>query len=553
MRTFLHFICAALLCELTFSQGNPSFGQSPETKSAFEAADVHVSRTTRYPGLRGPMLRNGRYEIHLATMVDLVAKAYGVDQVRVLGGPVWLENDRFDVIAKVPSGTTPDTAKPMLVTLLADRFKLVVHNDSRPMTAYALKAGKHPQLKEADGTGDTGCKFTPPSPTASGGPPPGPPLLSYSCHNMTMAAFAEALHTTIILAPQYLNEKLVVDQTGLKGTWNFDFKYTLKGMFGPPRADGANSSITLFDAIEKQLGLELDPTQVPLPVIVVDSVNQKPSANSPNIAETLHVEPPPTEFEVATLKPTPPDFRGMRLQIQPGGRVTMAGINLKFLIEQAWDVNDEMLVGAPKWMETDRYDMNASAATQGPEMDIEDLWPMLRALITERFKMTSHMEDRPVTAYTLKETKPKMRKADPASRMKCWEGPPSEGKDPRDKNPVLARLITCQNITMAEFADRLKGLAPGYIHTPVLNATELSGGYDFTLSFSPAGMPGAGAPPRDASGPTPDGTTPAASEPNGAITLFEAVEKQLGLKLEAQKRPVPVLVIDHADQKPTEN
>jgi uncharacterized protein (TIGR03435 family) len=243
----------------------------------------------------------------------------------------------------------------------------------------------------------------------------------------------------------------------------------------------------------------------------------------------------------------------MRLQIQPGGRVTMAGINLKFLIEQAWDVNDEMLVGAPKWMETDRYDMNASAATQGPEMDIEDLWPMLRALITERFKMTSHMEDRPVTAYTLKETKPKMRKADAASRMKCWEGPPPEGKDPRDKNPVLSRLITCQNITMAEFADRLKGLAPGYIHTPVLNATELSGGYDFTLSFSPAGMPGAGAPPRDAGGPSPDGTTPAASEPNGAITLFEAVEKQLGLKLEAQKRPVPVLVIDHADQKPTEN
>jgi uncharacterized protein (TIGR03435 family) len=66
-------------------------------------------------------------------------------------------------------------------------------------------------------------------------------------------------------------------------------------------------------------------------------------------------------------------------------------------------------------------------------------------------------------------------------------------------------------------------------------------------------MPGTGGPARDPGAPSPDGVTPAASEPNGAVTLFEAVEKQLGLKLEAQKRPVPVLVIDHVEQKPTEN
>jgi len=113
-------------------------------------------------------------------------------------------------------------------------------------------------------------------------------------------------------------------------------------------------------------------------------------------------------------------------------------------------------------------------------------------------------------------------------------------------------------MTMAQFAAKLMDIASGYIHAPVLDATGLEGGYDFTLSFSAAGLTrsqvgGPGGPPGQP-GPPPSGETAAvASDPNGAITLFEAVEKQLGLKLEAKKRPVPVLVIDHAEQKPTEN
>jgi uncharacterized protein (TIGR03435 family) len=162
---------------------------------------------------------------------------------------------------------------------------------------------------------------------------------------------------------------------------------------------------------------------------------------------------------------------------------------------------------------------------------------------------------RPVTAYTLVSVKPKMKKADPASHTKYKEGAGSDGKDPRDKNPILGRLVTCQNMTMAQFAEKLKGIAPGYIHTPVLDSTGLEGGYDFTLSFSPAGAANAGG--RGGGRGGPEGAPPpaagevaSASDPNGAVTLFEAIEKQLGLKLSAQKRPVPVLVIDHAEQTP---
>jgi uncharacterized protein (TIGR03435 family) len=244
----------------------------------------------------------------------------------------------------------------------------------------------------------------------------------------------------------------------------------------------------------------------------------------------------------------------MMLQIQPGGRVNIAGVPVKFLIEQAWELTDEMMDGAPKWMDSDRYDIVAKAPI--PDLDIDDVWTMLRALVVERFQLKTHTEDRPVTAYTLVAVKPKMKKADPASRMKYKEGPAADGKDPRNTTPILSRLVTCQNMTMAQFAEKLKDIAPGYIRTPVLDATGLEGGYDFTLSFSAVGL--TQRPAGQANGPVAPGAPPvdvaaAASDPTGAVTLFEAIEKQLGLKLEAKKRPVPVLVIDHAEQKPTEN
>ncbi len=84
-----------------------------------------------------------------------------------------------------------------------------------------------------------------------------------------------------------------------------------------------------------------------------------------------------------------------------------------------------------------------------------------------------------------------------------------------------------------------------------MDTTGLDGAWDFTLSFSTAGVARNGGAP--AAGPGGDAAALAASDPSGAVTLFEAVTKQLGLKLEMQKRPMPVLVIDHVEEKPTEN
>jgi uncharacterized protein (TIGR03435 family) len=305
--------------------------------------------------------------------------------------------------------------------------------------------------------------------------------------------------------------------------------------------------------------LKLDPVEVPLSVVVVDSVERKPTPNLPKIEEALHISPPPTEFEVAEINLTPPDSKIFRFQVLAGGRINLIGIPLKVLIQQAWDVNDDTLIGTQGWMDTDRYDIVAKTDAAGRDLDFDDVLRMLKALLVERFQIKAHMEERPANAYTLISVKPKMKKADPNSRTKYNEGPGADGKDPRDKNPILSRLVTCQNMTMAEFAERLKTVASGYIHTPVLDATGLEGGYDFTLSFSAvqltrANFGGAGRGGLAQGGPPASGDpSAAASDPSGAVSLFEAIERQLGLKLQAKKRPIPVLVIDHIEQRPTEN
>ncbi len=107
-------------------------------QTSFEIADVHVSPKTLHPTKKGGALRAGRYELQMATMVDLIATAWGIQPNKVLGGPAWLETDRFDVIARAPLNTSPQDLKLMLQLLLADRFQLTVHTDQKPMAAYAL-------------------------------------------------------------------------------------------------------------------------------------------------------------------------------------------------------------------------------------------------------------------------------------------------------------------------------------------------------------------------------------------------------------------------------
>src|ERR1700733_4998138 len=106
------------LLALAFFVGAGISGQTT-APPGFEIADVHVSAPRTNPNIRHFGPRDGRYELRDATMLDLISEAYGVEDEKVLGGPNWLELDRFDVIAEAPKDATRETVKMMLQALLA--------------------------------------------------------------------------------------------------------------------------------------------------------------------------------------------------------------------------------------------------------------------------------------------------------------------------------------------------------------------------------------------------------------------------------------------------
>ncbi len=334
----------------------------------------------------------------------------------------------------------------------------------------------------------------------------------------------------------------------MKGVYTFDLRWTGRAQLAAAGADG----VSIFDAVER-LGLKLELKTSPMPVVVVESVDQKPTPNVAGIEGILPETAVPTEFEVAEVKLMPPDSTNNRFQIQPSGRVDIEGFDLKFIVQQLWQVSDEMLVNAPKWMSDVKVSIVAKAPTpalvtgeNSPPIDIDTLITMIKNLMAERFKLQTHMEERTINAFTLTSGKPKMKPADPNGRIHCVEGAAAGQNDPRDAHPILGRLLNCQNMTMTRFAGMLQSLASGYIHAPVLDATNLTGAWDFSLSFSSVGQLNSG-------GQKSESELNAASDPNGALSLPDAINKQLGLKLELTKRPVQVLVIDHVEPKPVEN
>jgi uncharacterized protein (TIGR03435 family) len=209
--------------------------------------------------------------------------------------------------------------------------------------------------------------------------------------------------------------------------------------------------------------------------------------------------------------------------------------------------NANELVSGPKFLDTLRYDVVAKApsdvALSGTDVDEDTLRAMLRALVIDRFKMKFHMEKMPITFYALVSPKrePKLKKADPNARATC-----KRSVAPNATGTPLAAL-TCQNTTMAQLVERLPSMAPAYFDHPAVDLTELEGGWDFVLNWTPRNALGGGE-----RGQAPNQGGAAAADPNGSFSLSEGIEK-LGLKLELQKHAMPVLVIDQMEQKPTDN
>jgi uncharacterized protein (TIGR03435 family) len=249
----------------------------------------------------------------------------------------------------------------------------------------------------------------------------------------------------------------------------------------------------------------------------------------------LWSQAPPAQkpaFEVAAIKPTAPDWRGGRFATMQGVHQFVArNYSLKYMVAAAYNVPPRLISGGPAWTDSDPYDILATTPGEvRPSLD--EQMSMLRNLLTERFQLTFHREQRdlPVYALTVAKNGPKL----------------TESTSPPDAQPLLVNQVfpgekiqlPARNATMAQFASMLQRAV---LDRPVLDKTGLAARYDFDLEWTPDET--------QFSGQLPPIVAPESSR---KPDLFAAMQGQLGLRLESSRGPVDVIVIDSV-QRPSEN
>jgi uncharacterized protein (TIGR03435 family) len=490
-----------------------TFSPTPPGTQTFEAADVHVSA----PGTSesGGFLPNGRLEFRAYTLFRLITTAYDLPPDRIFGGPSWLDTDRFDLIAQAAPSTPPAALRPMLQSLLTERFHLSVRRENKPQPVYVLTLGKGART-ESPGTGDPDCKFGVEE-----------NVRTYTCHHTSLASLAARLNN---FGFDYF-DRPVIDRTGLKGSFDFKLRWLQRWQL-PAGAEGA--SLSLIHSVEKELGVKVEEDAVPLPALTVERASRTPVDNPPGVIEKLGATP--TEFEVANIRPTPPEEKPNRVMMN--GRFEVQAMALRDMIAFAYNVEPDWVRGGEKWLETDLFDITAKSV---PTASSDTRRRMLQSLLAERFHLKIHREDQPVPVFALTAGKPKLKPADPETRSGCTLA------------TTGVRTLTCRNATISRLADQLRTAAPNYINHTVVDLTGIEGAYDFEFSWGNArvllGTAERGPNESAASG----SGIPVASDRPVGLTIFEAVDRQFGLKLAPQKHPMPVVVIDHMDRTPTEN
>ncbi len=229
-------------------------------------------------------------------------------------------------------------------------------------------------------------------------------------------------------------------------------------------------------------------------------------------------------FEVASVKPSPPDASGMFIRPLPGGSLRVSGASLRNLISLAYDVRSFQISSSSQWVDTEHYDIDARAAAPDagtpavppkPGEDRRKLLESLRSLLADRFQLTLHTETReqPVYALVVSKGGPKFQ----------------ESPEPGGLIRKMGRgTLKGQAVKLEMLALNLSN----ELGRRVIDKTGLSGKYDFELHWEPRQAPE----PELPEGPS----------------IFAALQEQLGLRLEPSKGPVEVLVIDRA-QRPSKN
>jgi uncharacterized protein (TIGR03435 family) len=276
----------------------------------FESASVKPNRS----GEMRVMMRNlpgGAYEATNVTARAIVQQALGVAEFQLLGGPDWLDTERYDILAKSPDGATQAQFAARYRALVEDRFKLKTHQETRELPVYALvlarpggSVGPQMVVSKSDcspeGMAAMRAQITAGAPAIAGAArgamplmmPEMPPLgQARPCTIMRNNGRISAGGSTVAEMARTLQQntgRIVLDKTGLPGRYDFDLTFTMDpGLRGrgpggglPPAAPLENprpidpDALTIFTAVLEQLGLKLDATRGPIDVVVIDSIER---------------------------------------------------------------------------------------------------------------------------------------------------------------------------------------------------------------------------------------------------------------------------------------
>lgn len=291
--------------------------------------------------------------------------------------------------------------------------------------------------------------------------------------------------------------------------------------------------------------------------LLFSQAGQKPEAPA-----SSDVAPDLPKYDVATIKPSTSSEPKMMFGMSPDG-VSIENIPIQMVLRQAFNVEDDRIVGAPQWVKTRHYDIQAKVAPEdAPKLDklkMDQRQSMLLPLLEERLNLKYHHETRELPMYSLVVAKggPKLKVSDipdPGANSKVPDSAPGKPGDPGANNrastaPRGRRMMMGRGHLVGEGTgiSTLAHLLSQQLGRTVVDKTGLTGNYDFTLNWTPDDAPPPKAGGADGGPPHNDGGTDDAGP-----SLFTALQEQLGLKVESTKGMADVIVIDHIDQ-PSEN
>jgi uncharacterized protein (TIGR03435 family) len=213
---------------------------------------------------------NGGWRAINVRLRAVIARAYEMREFQITGGPDWIHSDRFDIVAHGPEGTPASQRFAMLRAMLADRFKLVTHIETREQPLYVLTLARPdgrfgPQLKRST----LACSGqTTPQPGSDCG-------VNASTDNRfgTMSAKGVPMDNIAAALANFAVNRTVVNRTGLEGWFDAELRFATEGaaLAVANRSDDASS---IFTAVQEQLGLRLQSDRGPVPFVVIDSVQE---------------------------------------------------------------------------------------------------------------------------------------------------------------------------------------------------------------------------------------------------------------------------------------